>query len=113
MCQFISAASNLSKSNILLNLICTKPIDHTFNFVVYSNVFSVTSEIYNKLGQHNYKTKDPDSITEYIHTYSNGSKYIYIGQLKAGTNQAEGLGIRVYSIGDTQYLNNLNNLEYS
>ena len=62
------------------------------------------------LGQHNYKTKDPENITEYIHTYSSGLKYIYIGQLKAGTNKAEGLGICVYRSGTTQYLNNINNI---
>ena len=81
--------------------------------MIYSDGFSVTSKIYNKLGQHNYKSKDPDSITEYIHTHPSGSKYIHIGQLKAGTNKAEGVGIRVFSSGGTQYLNNLNNLEYS
>ena len=81
--------------------------------MVYSNVFSVTSKIYNKLGQHNYKTKDPDNVTEYIDKY--WGNYIYIGQLKAGTNQREGLGISVYNNGSTQYLNkiNINNLEYS
>ena len=68
--------------------------------MIYSDGFSVTSKIYNKLGQHNYKTKNPDNITEYIQTYTyTGLKYIYIGQLKAGTNHAEGLGIRVYSTG--------------
>ena len=76
--------------------------------MIYSNALSVTSEIYNKLGQHKYKTKDPDNITEYIGTYSTGNKYIYIGQLKVGTNKAEGLGICVYNTGDTLYLNNLN-----
>ena len=78
--------------------------------MIYSNVFSVTSKIYNKLGQHIYKTKDPDNITECIGTSLSGNKYIYIGQLKAGTNQREGVGICVWRSGTTQYLNNINNI---
>ena len=73
--------------------------------MIYSFGFSTTSKIYNKLGQHNYKSEYPDNFTEYIHTYRNGNKYIHIGQLKAGTNQAEGVGIRVWDDGTTRFLN--------
>ena len=33
-----------------------------------------------------------------------------LDKLKDGTNQAEGVGIRVFENGATQYLNNLNNI---
>ena len=74
--------------------------------MIYSNGFSISSKIYNKLGQLNYKTKDAYNIKEYIHADPWGNKYIYIGQLKDGTNKAEGVGIRVWESGSTQYLNN-------
>ena len=107
--KLLVAVFNSWASDILLNLICTKPIGYTFNFLIYSYGFFTTSEIYNRLGQHNYKTKDTENITEYIHTYTIQDKYIYFGQLKDGTNQAEGVGIRVWSNGTTQYLYNKNN----
>ena len=72
-------------------------------YILYSDAFTRTSKIYNKLGQHNYKTKEPDNIKEQIGTSSLGRKYIYIGQLKAGTNQRDGVGIMVWIDGATQY----------
>ena len=78
--------------------------------MIYSDDFSRTSKIYNKLGQLNYTTKDPENVKEYIGTTGFWDKYIYIGQLKDGTDEAEGVGIRVYSFGSTQYLNNINNI---
>ena len=114
--KLLAAVLNNWASDILLNLICTKPIDYKFKFVIYSGRFSLTSKIYNKLGQHNYKTEDPENITEDIGPWIFHSEIkmfcyedssclsIYIGQLKAGDDKREGVGICVWSIGDTQYL---------
>ena len=60
------------------------------------------------MGKYKYKTENLENITEYVGTYY-GGKYIYIGQLKDGTNEAEGVGIYVWENGTTQYLNNINN----
>ena len=91
-----------------MNLICTKHIKNSIYILIYSDDFCTISKIYSKLGQHNYRTKDPDNIKEYTDTYSTGIKSIYVGQLKAGTNEAEGVGIKVWDSGFTQYLNNIN-----
>ena len=75
--------------------------------MIYSDDFSKSSEIYNKLGQHNYTVKYPNNIEECTNTDPQGCKYIYIGQLKDGTKgKAHGVGIKVWVNGSTQYLKN-------
>ena len=65
--------------------------------------FKKTREVYSKLGQfiysHQLDSKRPIKIKrgELI----DGTKYIYFGQLKEGTSECDGVGIRVDSDGAT------------
>ena len=74
---------------------------NTFNFLEYSAGFFRSSKVYNKLGQHNYETKDPDNIKEYFGDSRFGT-YIYVGQVKEGTDEREGVGICVSQNGCIQ-----------
>ena len=56
------------------------------------------------MGQFSYKTENPNNIKEYI-CIGFGYSYVYVGQLKAGTNRASGVGIKVWEDRDTLHLN--------
>ena len=64
--------------------------------------FEKSSEICDKLGQFQYNHSDftPWPIQQSIFKSKKGFKAIYLGQLKEGTDIAEGIGIVVYSSGD-------------
>ena len=69
--------------------------------------FEKSSEIYYKLDQFQYNYSDftPGPIQQSLYINDKGTKVIYIGQLKEGTDIKEGIGIRVGSAGDTLKLN--------
>ena len=67
----------------------------------FRTAFKKTREVYSKLGQHTYShqldSKSPLQINR--GTFPSGTKYIYFGQLEEGTNNKDGVGIRVDSNG--------------
>ena len=67
----------------------------------FRTAFKKTREVYSKLGQHTYShqldSKRPLQINR--GTLTSGNKYIYFGQLEEGTNNKDGVGIRVDSDG--------------
>ena len=62
------------------------------------------SGVYKRLGQFNYG--QPGYTADHITKCVDGNQWIYIGEVKEGTDHTRhGIGIRVLSIGDTQQLN--------
>ena len=58
--------------------------------------------IYERLGQFDYQNPDyTDDLIEVNEANEEGIKRIYIGQTKAGTKIWDGIGIAVWSQGDT------------
>ena len=69
--------------------------------------FPTTSGVYKRLGQFDYG--QPNCTTDHIKTCIHGeyNNWIYIGEVKEGTDDTpHGIGIKVWSNGDTQQLNN-------
>ena len=64
--------------------------------------FAKSSEIYRKQGQFKYHQKDFSlgSIQQLKYETTGDGKAFYLGQLKEGTDNQEGIGIAVYSRGD-------------
>ena len=71
-------------------------------WLLFRTKFSKSSEICYKLGQFQYNHSDftPGPIQQSIFETKKGTKAIYLGQLKEGTDIAEGIGTVVYSSGD-------------
>ena len=68
----------------------------------YSYDLLKSREVYKKLGQFNYWGTDyTDDLQEDVGTNSKGNKRIYTGQYKEGTKIMDGIGIMVWSKGDT------------
>ena len=64
--------------------------------------FVKARKVYERLGQYDYQNPDyTDDITELIGKGTKGSKLVYFGQVKSGTNKKDGIGISVRVTGDT------------
>ena len=76
---------------------------------LFRNWFPTASGVYKRLGQFDYG--QPNCTTDHIKTCIHKDKYendwIYIGEVKEGTDHTpHGIGIQVYKYGGTQQLNN-------
>ena len=75
-------------------------------YCFHRSVLSKLYTIYAKLGQFDYgKDESIKNLHEIIVTSKYGNKNIYIGQVKEGTEIKEGIGIQVFSHGDTEDYN--------
>ena len=99
--------NNSENANIktALQFTCNISLSSLFPFFLltcyFRTAFKKTREVYSKLGQHTYShqldSKRPLQINRGALT--GGHKYIYFGQLGEGTNNKDGVGIRVDSDG--------------
>ena len=98
----------------------TQSLSHS----LFRDNFPTTSGKYRRLGQFNYGLPicsinhirtcielfngvDEDEVNFERQQHHRFEEYIYIGEVKEGTDHIpHGIGIRVYSDGDTQQLNN-------
>ena len=75
----------------------------TFPSIMYRSVLAGSIDVYNRLGQYDYKGSDNfDDLVEFTGYEINGARYAYIGQERSpGSNIRDGLGICVRDNGET------------
>ena len=85
-----------------------QPLSHS----LFRSCLTFTSNVYKRLGQFDYGRPSwtAGHIKTCFGTDDNGGGWIYIGEVKEGTDDTpHGIGIQVYDSGDTQQSNNKQN----
>ena len=76
------------------NIRTQSPSSHS----LFRSLLTTTSKIYKRLGQFDYG--QPNCTTDHINTCINEENWIYIGEVKEGTDHTpHGIGIQVWSLG--------------